>query len=145
MTQKISDTFVLQQLDGSERAIFMSYGLLDELCRLADDVSQVPHLAIDHELRWAVMDAVTAERTPKGRRVKKDDDAPDSEVGISPDQAIELVSWAQAHVMDFFLKVLGRLKGLKDVAEPALQQLLPSSSNGSIPSALSTDSAGPSA
>lgn len=98
--QKLDRTFSLE-VNGKAREVFMSMGLLNELCKLIGDVENIGNVVVDDTLREGVMVSLLAERSKAGKISQKFDI---DELDVDPDQVIALVGWATEWVVDFFMK-----------------------------------------
>lgn len=98
--QKLNRTFSLE-VNGKAREVFMSMGLLNELCKLIGDVENIGNVVVDDALREGVMVSLLAERSKSGKISQKFDI---DELDVDPDQVIALVGWATEWVVDFFMK-----------------------------------------
>jgi hypothetical protein len=97
----MDDKFTLTKGDITKE-VFMSYGLLDRLCRVAGDLEGGALMAIDNDVRAQMLIELLSERDEKGEILNG---------GVSPfqipftiPQLADLLSWAQEHVFDFFVK-----------------------------------------
>jgi hypothetical protein len=94
-----------------DREILMSYGLLNELTKLAGDPNKAATLDLDPDLAMQVLLTVLTPRTTSGK--PEDFDMPE----LTPDEAYKVFDWAKAHLLDFFMKrlqsSLGAIEGRK--------------------------------
>lgn len=99
-------------VDGAERELFMSYGLLTKLSKeleTADAVGAVPH---DPELRDRVLKVALTERSKTGKAKKEIKDLDDVEISI---EDVELVlGWVMEHLTGFFVRGLQKTKKVLD-------------------------------
>lgn len=99
-TQKLDRTFSIE-VNGKAREVFMSMGLLNELCKLIGDVENIGNVVVDDNLRETVIVALLAERSKTGKVAQRFDI---EDLDVDPDQVIALVGWATEWVVDFFMK-----------------------------------------
>jgi len=114
MSDKLSVTF-----EGNDRELFMSYGLLNELAKLVGSPEVAPSISLDEHLRAEVLAACLAERKPSGKVTQKVKDMDDLDISI--DDIESILDWATEHVLNFFVRSLGkmlkRVEANKDVLE----------------------------
>lgn len=113
------------KIDGKERDIKMSFGLLNTICKLVGDLDGATQLMIDQTLQQAVLVELLSDRDAKGKitgEVSLD------EIDVDPSDVLDLLAWAGNHTLDFFLKGLERAKGLQDQHMPRVKALTPSPS-----------------
>jgi hypothetical protein len=113
-------------LNGKERELFMSFGLLNSLTRIVDDPSRVPAIRTDHELRDTVLAAALAERKPSGK-IQKEIDLDDADITI--EDVERTLDWVMEHVMSFFVRALKKVVAVTE-ANKADMEALASSVNG---------------
>lgn len=116
-----------------ERKIKMTYGLLDQLCNIAGEAEDALMFTLDKDLRAKALRLLLSDRDSDGV-IKKDVNM--FTLDVDPDQIEELLDWAGAHVLDFFLRAATKAK---DKAESRKDLL--SSLSGGEPSASPTPSA----
>lgn len=117
---KLNPVFGVITLDNKELEIFMSFGLLDELCRIVGEIDSVPFIGVSHEMRRQVLAAVFAERTKSGKIIKSVDW---EDLELDPDTVIRLLAWVAEHVLNFFMLQLNTLKELTSKNEDQLKAL----------------------
>ena len=113
------------KIDGKERDIKMSFGLLNTICKLVGDLDGATQLMIDQTLQQAVLVELLSDRDAKGKitgEVSLD------EIDVDPSDVLDLLAWAGNHTLDFFLTGLERAKGLQDQHMPRVKALTPSPS-----------------
>ena len=115
-------------VDGKKRELFMSFGLLSELTRLAVSPDGSALFMLEPELRDKVRRSLLAERTPGGKIVTEIEDPDDLAVSI-PDTE-RMLTWAMEHVLDFFVRAALVVQETSDVMEKKVMDLR-SSPNGS--------------
>lgn len=117
----MADTFDIV-VNGSEKQIKMTFGLLNILCRAVGDVDAAASVNFDPVLRQAFLVEMLSERDPKGK-IKQPVDLDTLEIDI--DAAGDLIAWAGDHVLDFFLKGLEKTKALQDRHQGRIKALIP--------------------
>jgi len=127
------------KVDGEDRDIFMSFGLLDTLSRLIGDPSNVAQVHIDLDLRKGVLEALLAERKKSGKVINEVDI---EETEISIEDAEKLVEWAASHVLNFFIRSLSKVSEMTKKSEKEIKALV-STFPGLSNSASQTQSVGP--
>lgn len=104
-------------VNGQEKTVKMTFGLLNEMCRICGEIDGAAMLTLDNDLRIAGLNTLLSDRDEKGK-IKVELDT--HNLDIRPDEVIELLDWAGGHVTDFFLKAA---KKTKDRYEPIKKQL----------------------
>jgi acetolactate synthase small subunit len=112
-------------IDGEDREIFMSYGLLTQLARILPSLDHVALVGVDHELRDSFLAALLAKRTKAG---KVTEEVSFDEVEISLEDVETLITWGQEHLLDFFLRAMRRSTDLVERRQK----------DGSTPSSIGT-------
>jgi hypothetical protein len=89
-----------------QRELFMSFGLLNELCRGVGSVQSAIQIPTDSELRDYTLLATLSERNENGEV-----DTPINLrlIDMSLEDAENLLSWASDHCVDFFLRTMERV------------------------------------
>jgi hypothetical protein len=100
MGTTMSDTLTIQ-INGEERELFMSFGLLNELTAIIGDPSRVGAVSLDPELRAKFLSAIFAKRKKSGK-IEEAIDYDDLEVSL--DDVEKTMSWGQEHVLNFFVR-----------------------------------------
>lgn len=123
--------------------VFMSFGLLNEVCTVIGDVENIALMQTDGTLRTAVLNSVLSQRDEVGE-ISEHFNIMTS--NLTTDEALKLLDWVAEHAFDFFLKSLESAKNLSDKHGPRMQTLLSSltglaDSVGSEQSASSSESA----
>lgn len=111
-------------VNGDEHEIKMTFGLLNNLCRKVGDIEAAAVIALDTNLRDAILIELLSKRDSKGKILEPID--LDS-LEADPDSIIDLIDWAGTHVLDFFLKGLERTKKLQEANTGRIKALIPSS------------------
>lgn len=111
-------------VNGDEHEIKMTFGLLNNLCRKVGDIEAAAVIALDTNLRDAILIELLSKRDSKGKITEAID--LDS-LEADPDRIIDLIDWAGTHVLDFFLKGLERTKKLQEANTGRIKALIPSS------------------
>lgn len=108
-------------MNGAEREIFMSYGLLNVLTTVVDDITNVALIKLDAKMRNAVLVECLAERKPSGKVKTAVKDIDDVEISI---EHVELIlGWVQVHVLDFLLRSAKDSVDLMDEHKETLEAL----------------------
>lgn len=111
------------RLNGTEKQVKMTFGLLNVLCRSVGDVDNAAAVNFDPTLRQVFLVELLSDRDAKGKiRSPIDPDTLDIDV----DEASELIAWAGDHVLDFFLKGLEKTKQMQDRHLNRIKALTPS-------------------
>lgn len=120
-------TFTIQ-VNNEDTEVFMSYGMLDEICRhCGGDPDAALMLPIDDDLRQATLKTLLSDRNEKGKITKEFESFGSK---IDPIQAGELLVWAGAHALDFFLVQLEKMQKVGEARKDRLQALQSSLSGG---------------
>lgn len=114
-------------INGKAKDLKMTFGLLNEMARTIEDVDNVPLLAIDADLREKALIALLSERDERGRITEEFNLFT---IDASPEEILDLLDWAGAHVTDFFLKSLEKAKVLMDGNMDRIKALTPTSTGG---------------
>lgn len=107
--EKPSPRFTIK-VDGEDRDIFMSFALVNRLQFLVGDVEGLPLVMIDPTMRDAIMKELLAVRTKSGKLV---DEVDPETVEVSLSDITNILDWASAHILDFFLAGLERAQALQ--------------------------------
>ena len=118
----MADKFTIK-IDGKERDVKMTFGLLNALCRAVGDIDGATQMTMDQNLRDAVLVELLSERDKAGKITSNINLA---EMDVSIDDVVDLLDWAGNHVLDFFLKGLERAKSLQDRNLLRIKALMPS-------------------
>lgn len=101
MTAKLEQTITVN-VDGEDREILMSFGLLNELTALVADPGFVPRIMTDVDLRESILISALSERSKTGKITKELEDITD--VDISMVDFERVLTWVMDHVMSFFIR-----------------------------------------
>lgn len=112
-------------VNGKEVTVKMTFGLLNEMCRVCGEIDGAALLLMDNDLRELALITLLSERDAKGK-IKKQIDV--NEIDMDMDEAVDLLDWAGGHVADFFLKAAERTKGRFEPLQKRVQALMPTSS-----------------
>lgn len=116
MTDKLTIT-----VDGKERELFASFGLVNALTKIVTSPDQVPFISVDSELREAVFEAVLAERSPSGKVLSSSPKLDDVEISL--EDAERLLEWVERVILGFFLRSLKRTAKLSEENKEVLEGL----------------------
>lgn len=115
----MSDTITIKQND-EDRELFMSFGLLNELTRIIGDPSRVTQVALDPALRDEFLTALFAKRKKSG---KIEEAADIEDLDISYEDVEKALTWAQEHVMSFFVRSFRQIKAVTEKHEAEVTSL----------------------
>jgi hypothetical protein len=118
------------KVNGEDREIFMSFGLLNSVTKIVYDMQMVATMALVPELREDVLKQLLAKRTPSGKVTAAIDDI--DEIDISIDDVVSLLDWTSEHLLDFFLKALDKAKSMADRNQARMTALMPSGSGSPV-------------
>lgn len=104
MADPISKTFLLN-VDGTDRKIFMSFGLLNTLAGYFETPNQIEEALLNSNVRASILVEALSERQEDGR-IKKPM-ALDS-ADIDSEQVFDFFDWVASHIEDFFMLALKR-------------------------------------
>lgn len=118
---KLDDSYILK-IDGKNREVFMSYGILTLLSDTVGGVDRMLMVAADTAVQDAFIKILLAPVDEKGR--------PDIEnfsvyhLKVNLEDMIGLIEWASEHVSYFLLTLMERQLAIVDRQKPKLQGLL---------------------
>lgn len=95
-------------VNGEPRELFMSFGLLNELCRGIGDVRSAVQIPLNSELRDYTLLAVLSERNERGE-VEDGKAINLRTLNMSIEDAESLLGWVSEHCCDFFLRTMERV------------------------------------
>lgn len=105
----VDDTLQISTTDAagqtSSQTLFMSYGLLNELVRLAGDPTRASTIDIDPDLAQTVLFTVLLPRDPTGRSTVGSGETY-VPPGVTVNEAYKIFDWVREHLLDFFAKRL---------------------------------------
>jgi hypothetical protein len=120
-------------LDGEKRELFMSFGLLNELCRAIGNLEAAVQIPIDNELRDYTLLAVLSKRDDQG--AVADGGAVNLRtLEIEVQDAEDLLAWVSEHVTDFFLRTMERVVKTQKAQEGRFLALAKNKPANSTPS-----------
>ena len=108
-------------VDGEDREIFMSFGLLNELTSWLGSPEALPAIFVKAEMRSEMLSRLLAERKKSGKLITPVADIDDVEIELADVQ--RLLQWATEHVLSFFLQSLTVLKGVLERDEEKMTGL----------------------
>lgn len=109
------------QVDGVDRDIFMSFGLVDALSRLvAGSPELIAQIDLNPELRETALICLLAERKKSGKIITEPDLA---ELDISIDDIERLLAWATESLMAFLVRSVQRVTSLAERHSKILENL----------------------
>ncbi|KVL49962.1 hypothetical protein [Burkholderia territorii] len=112
-------------LAGEKKSLFMSFGLLNELCRGIGDAQGALQVTANSQLRDFALMVVLSDRDEEGNVVKPINV---NRIEMSIEDGERLLDWVSQHATDFFVRTMerivmghkdkeSRLKALKELAE----------------------------
>lgn len=107
-------------VDGAPREIFMSFNNLHRLTYLIGDISALQEVMMNHDVQMAIVLDLVKERDDKGAPIKEY--TADS-LRISIDDTLELLDFAQEHILDFFMRAAQKATRLTERAKRGVEQL----------------------
>jgi hypothetical protein len=127
-------------LDGQEKTLFMSFGLLNELCRMYGDVHTATQVPLNADLRDVTLITLLSPRDengmiPEGKEVRL------NLLDMPLDDGDKLLSWASEHAIYFFVTALKRVVEAQK-SNAALKELIEISGVKLVPEASTTSSSG---
>jgi hypothetical protein len=93
---------------GTQRTVFMSFGLLNEIAALVQSPENVPELSFNSTVSTAALHLMLAPRDKRGNILPEKEDEPAVPLDLDPDTAEQLLDWAGEHVLDFFVRRLAK-------------------------------------
>lgn len=93
---------------GTERTVFMSFGLLNEIAALVQSPENVPELSFNATVSTAALHLMLAPRDKRGNILPEKEDEPAVPLDLDPDTAERLLDWAGEHILDFFVRRLAK-------------------------------------
>lgn len=128
--KKLNDRHTLTFVDGSEKEILMTFGLLNLTSGMVRDISAVPFIMLDAELRHQLMIAILSPRDAQGNI---SDEYNEYQNPVTTDEAHALLTWVSEHLTDFFLKAVRQYRTILETVEKENPKAsaLPSTMNGS--------------
>lgn len=137
MTEQIPTPDVTLTLSNGKQ-VFMSYGLLNLLARMIGSPEQVAMLYLDMELQSTLLCHALGEVDPAKGTITP----AVGTTSLSMEDAEKLTHWIAEHILDFFVRTLGKANNLEKKFLPRLA-VFKSSSTGSEVSPSTNLSAGP--
>jgi hypothetical protein len=119
---ELSDTYYIK-LDGVDREVKMTYGLLQKLCSKFTTVGQIQNLDTDFDLQNYMINELLDERDGNSTRLNPEKNYA---YGLSVDEGEKLTVWISEHVANFFISRLENQtkaqKQLEDLIEKMLEK-----------------------
>lgn len=127
----MSDTPVEEQLphtlvvtvDEKPFEVFMSFALLNQLAGMVGDPENITLIHVNSDLRVAVLNAMLAKRTEKGKLLETADV---EEMNISYEDINKLLTFAAEHVVNFTVAALTAAKMVQVKAQAKASPLMAS-------------------
>lgn len=121
MAEKLDINVLTSEKTNEDRTLFMSFGLLNELCSLVGSAERVPLIDADADLAASVIAVVLIPRFPNGKPSVNSADY--VEPGITMKQADEILDWVKENVLDFFCRRIEANLKLLDANKDRLKQI----------------------
>lgn len=119
---ELPETFTLK-VNGEDREVFMSFGLLNELTTIVGDPGAIASLTLNPEMRNKVLAAALAKRKKSGK-VEETIDIDDVDITITDMENV--LDWVSGHVMSFFVRSLRKVAAVNEKYEAPLKDLVSS-------------------
>jgi hypothetical protein len=103
VADKLDDRLTVT-IDGEDKEIFMSFGLLSELANITQSAEGVAEMDLNPNVAMLVIDTCLAPRNARGKITDKDFTAPQ----MDADTAEKILKFAGEHTLGFFIKGLKR-------------------------------------
>lgn len=97
--------------DGKEKTLFMSFGLLNELCGIVQSPEGVAFIALDPYIRATILKSVLSDRDEDGL-VEKEINL--NTINVSIEDIERVLEWVEEAVMAFFMNALQRLRSVQE-------------------------------
>lgn len=115
------------QVNGKAKEVKMTFGLLNQMCGMCGEPEDALMFGIHAELREEALRLMLSERDDQGRIVE---DVNLFNTEVDANEVAELLDWAGAHVLDFFLNAAEKTKSTGESRKERLEALQPSSTGG---------------
>jgi hypothetical protein len=122
MTDKFPDHIIVN-VNGQQKSVLMSFGLIHELMKIVSDVTDVQMLLLDPKMQETALGVVFAERNERGEETRRPSL---HELNLSVADATKVLKWVAAHVLDFFLTGIEASVETLKPQEARLTGLMPS-------------------
>lgn len=123
----MSNEYFTIKVDGKDKEIKMSFGLLNQLCGMCGDADDALMFGLNTDLREEALRLMLSKRDKEGRI---SDDVNLYLIDVDSDDVSDLLDWAGSHALDFFLKAATKTKAASEKHQEAMMALQPSSSGG---------------
>lgn len=90
-------------IGGEPRTFFMSFGLLNEVASLAGGPEGVPNFSFNAATSATLLELLLAGRDEEGQIIRTRG-VPIIPLDLEPEIAEQIIDWAGAHVLDFFVR-----------------------------------------
>lgn len=99
------------KVDGKDEELFMSFALLNRLTFLVGDITNIPLIHLNPEMRDVMLEELLAVRTKTGKvtEMRKIED-----LDISQEDVEGLIDFAAEHVLDFSIRVMEKATTLQN-------------------------------
>lgn len=105
----------------------MTYGLLNVLCRTAGELDGAALMALDNDIREQMIIEMLSPRGPTGQITEA---ISTFHVDSTVEEISGLLSWAQEHIFDFFVKSATKSREVSSKHQASLEALQVSSAGG---------------
>lgn len=119
----MSETFTLKT-GSSEIEVKMTFGLLNVLCQTVGDMEGMSLLAMDNDLREAMLVQMLSTRDAKGK-IPENGEFVLFNLDATPESVGDLLTWAQGHIFDFFMKAAVRAQAINVKGQAQMDALKP--------------------
>lgn len=123
-TEELSDQIQIT-INGRPRTLTMTFGHLNLLTQVTDDLDELLQGFMNPKLRGEVFHIMLDERDDDGAVTKS---VNVEFLNIERDDAVALYTWAMEHVLDFFLKSAAQTKGTLEKFDSKIQEIVPQTS-----------------
>lgn len=115
MTERVApaDQITIKFTDGSEKNVFMSFGLLNCLSNLVGGLEQLPFIYSESSMREVLITSCLSDRSPDGK-IPTAEQFDELSKNLSVAEAELLLGWIEDHLAGFFIRSLQRLKVLAE-------------------------------
>lgn len=87
----------------TQRELYMSFGLLNEVASLVGGPDGIPQLSFNPAISTALLELILAERDKRGNLIRPEDESIVPR-DLDPEIAEEIIDWAGDHCLDFFVR-----------------------------------------
>ncbi len=106
-------------INGQPREIFMSFNRLNRLTYLVGQIDGLANVMLNPEMRMAIILDLAQERDDKGKVVR---DYTEDDLEVSQEDALNMLDFAQGHILDFFVKAAAKSNKLVESSKVRIAQ-----------------------